>query len=373
VTYGGARWGLPFLVRRSLLRGLAPSVPLPLGRPRLKTHFDIDAVLANWDARRSRPLELAAWQYALPGPWAQADDPAGADTTASIRDALDAGDRDTARTLAEARLRALISLHDGWPRVTSGAPREPVKSGTRQHSRHPTRRAGIGLEERGGMPKMTVTTNDGRFVADFEIGDLDPVDYQPEIDEVCARPSSWKGRRSRGGFSATTSAWDPLDLNNGARGDGPPMGERSWARLTIGGTVSRSALAGTLERLEGLRLETCLKDDHVVVEDPEASWGGFSELEAWLQARGIPFDLESAACPGTWPDMLIHFRPGRGRVEYVSDDSHAEPVIPRSALRTALSRCRTQRGLCAWLARTYPEVPALPPIRWARAQKPDDE
>ena len=34
------------------------------------------------------------------------------------------------------------------------------------------------------MPKMTVTTNDGRFVADFEIGDVDPVDDQPEIDEV---------------------------------------------------------------------------------------------------------------------------------------------------------------------------------------------
>ena len=34
------------------------------------------------------------------------------------------------------------------------------------------------------MPKMTVTTNDGRFVADFEVGDVDPVDDQPEIDEV---------------------------------------------------------------------------------------------------------------------------------------------------------------------------------------------
>ena len=34
------------------------------------------------------------------------------------------------------------------------------------------------------MPKMTVTTNDGRFIADFEIGDVDPIDYQPEIDEV---------------------------------------------------------------------------------------------------------------------------------------------------------------------------------------------
>jgi hypothetical protein len=104
------------------------------------------------------------------------------------------------------------------------------------------------------------------------------------------------------------------------------MGERSWARLTIGGTVSRSALAGALEALEGLRLESCLWDLHVVLEDPEASWGGFSELEAWLQARGIPFDLESGACPGGWPDMLVHFRPGRGRVEFVSDDSHAEPV-----------------------------------------------
>jgi hypothetical protein len=143
--------------------------------------------------------------------------------------------------------------------------------------------------------------------------------------------------------------------------------------LTIGGPVSRAALAEALEKLAGLRLEDCLEDDQVVVEDPEASWGGFSQLEAWLEAHGIPFDLESAACPGAWPDMLVHFRPGRGRVEFVSDDSHAEPVIPRSALRAALSRSRTVKSLGAWLARTYPEVPALPPIRWARAQKADDE
>jgi hypothetical protein len=70
--------------------------------------------------------------------------------------------------------------------------------------------------------------------------------------------------------------------------------------------------------------------------------------------------------------MLVHFRPGRGRVEFVSDDSHAEPVIVRSALRTALGRYRTLKGLHAWLARTYPEVPALEPIRWARARKADD-
>jgi hypothetical protein len=111
VTYGGMRWGLPFLVRRTVLLGLAPSVPLPLGRRRLETHFDVDAVLGNWDARRSRPLELAALQYELPGPWSVAEDPAGADTAAAIRGALAAGDREAVRVMAEVRLRALVDLH----------------------------------------------------------------------------------------------------------------------------------------------------------------------------------------------------------------------------------------------------------------------
>jgi Predicted 3'-5' exonuclease related to the exonuclease domain of PolB len=112
VTYGGARWGLPFLLRRSLLLGLAPSTPLPLGRPRLETHFDLDAVLSNWDIRRSRPLELAALQYELPGPWTTADEPDGADTVEAIRAALARGDRDVARTVAAIRLQALVALHN---------------------------------------------------------------------------------------------------------------------------------------------------------------------------------------------------------------------------------------------------------------------
>jgi hypothetical protein len=148
------------------------------------------------------------------------------------------------------------------------------------------------------------------------------------------------------------------------------MGERSWARLTIGGLVSRHALADALETLAGRRLDECLEDDQVVVEDPEAPWGGFSELEAWLEARGIPYDLESAACPGVWPDMLVHFRPGRGRLEFSSDDSHAEPVIRRSDVAAALRRCRTVRGVRRWLGRTYPRVARLPLIRWSEDAAP---
>jgi hypothetical protein len=137
--------------------------------------------------------------------------------------------------------------------------------------------------------------------------------------------------------------------------------------LTIGGPVSRRALADALEILAGCRLDECLEGDHVVVEDPEATWGGFSELEAWLEARGIPFDLVSAACPGAWPDMLVQVRPERGRPEYASDDSHTEPVIRRSEVAAALGRCRTVRGVRHWLARRYPRVAPLPPIRWAEA------
>ena len=150
------------------------------------------------------------------------------------------------------------------------------------------------------------------------------------------------------------------------------MGERSWARLTIGGPVSRQALAEALETLVGFPLDECLEDDQIVVEDPEAAWGGFSELEAWLEARGIPFDLESAARPGAWPDMLVHFRPGRGRLEFASDDSHGEPVIRRSEVEAALRRCRTVRGVRRWLGRAYPRVAPLPPIRWSQDAVPAD-
>jgi hypothetical protein len=148
------------------------------------------------------------------------------------------------------------------------------------------------------------------------------------------------------------------------------MGERSWARLTIGGPVWRRALADALETLVGCRLDECVEDDLVVVEDPDAAWGGFSELEAWLEARGIPFDLESAARSGMWPDMLVHFRPERGRLEFASDDSHAEPVIRRSEVEAALQRGRSVRGVRRWLARRYPHVAPLPRIRWADEAAP---
>jgi hypothetical protein len=67
------------------------------------------------------------------------------------------------------------------------------------------------------MPKMTVTTSDGRVVAEFEIGDLDPVDYQPEIDEVLREAFELEGTPIPGWLQRDDVGPGSLGLNNNAR------------------------------------------------------------------------------------------------------------------------------------------------------------
>jgi hypothetical protein len=74
------------------------------------------------------------------------------------------------------------------------------------------------------MPKMTVTTNDGRFVADFEIGDLDPVDYQPEIDEVLREAFELEGTPIPGWLQRDDVDPGIPSTSTVARGDGPAHG-----------------------------------------------------------------------------------------------------------------------------------------------------
>lgn len=110
VTWGGRSWGLPFVVRRSILRGRQPSVALPIGRARLDSHWDAADVLANWDASRRRSLELTARQYGLEGPWNEADSP-DVPTGPAIRDAVLSGQLERASRLSTTRMRAILALY----------------------------------------------------------------------------------------------------------------------------------------------------------------------------------------------------------------------------------------------------------------------
>src|SRR5712691_3689840 len=69
VSFGGTTFGGPFVLRRSRLVGLTPSIPIPLGRYRPDAHFDVSAVLANWTRTHEFSLELWASQYGVAGPW----------------------------------------------------------------------------------------------------------------------------------------------------------------------------------------------------------------------------------------------------------------------------------------------------------------
>jgi hypothetical protein len=74
------------------------------------------------------------------------------------------------------------------------------------------------------MPKMTVTTNDGRFVADFEIDDLDPVDDQPEIDEVLREAFELEGTPIPGWLQRDDVGLRIPSISTVARRDGPSHG-----------------------------------------------------------------------------------------------------------------------------------------------------
>lgn len=117
VTYGGARWGIPFILRRTLLHDMTPATSLPVGRARTDIHFDVSEVLANWDRGRARPLELAAVQYAIPGPWDAATEEEPIDSAGGIRLAVGCGDVERARFLAESRLSAIGQLYERLART----------------------------------------------------------------------------------------------------------------------------------------------------------------------------------------------------------------------------------------------------------------
>jgi hypothetical protein len=104
VSFGGTTFGGPFLLRRSRLVGLTPSIRIPLGRYRPDEHFDLSAILANWNRGQEFSLELWASQYGVAGPWER-------DTASAIRDHLLAGELAQATALAEARVEAIQALY----------------------------------------------------------------------------------------------------------------------------------------------------------------------------------------------------------------------------------------------------------------------
>jgi hypothetical protein len=60
ITYNGLAFDVPFLIRRSIYLGVAPTTGLPLRPYALETHFDVMRALANWERSDAVRLEIVA-------------------------------------------------------------------------------------------------------------------------------------------------------------------------------------------------------------------------------------------------------------------------------------------------------------------------
>jgi hypothetical protein len=60
VTYNGLAFDVPYLIRRSLYLGVAPTTGLPVRPFALDSHFDVMRVLANWERTDAIRLDIVA-------------------------------------------------------------------------------------------------------------------------------------------------------------------------------------------------------------------------------------------------------------------------------------------------------------------------
>lgn len=156
------------------------------------------------------------------------------------------------------------------------------------------------------------------------------------------------------------------------------MGDRAWAKLVIGGPVSRETLA-ELVRNEGYDLDEAEESDdgheglylerrgggHVLVlkhgDQLGAMWGGF---EAALVEAGIAFDRLSNGYAGSWSDSIAAWRPGMPEVyEAVADANQQRTPTAASARSGRRSRGPRRSTTSA----SGSPAPTPTSLRWSRS------
>lgn len=137
------------------------------------------------------------------------------------------------------------------------------------------------------------------------------------------------------------------------------MGTRGFARLTIGGPVKLSVLEHWIdESYSDLEPDD---DGLIVIEDDEASYSMFYDLEKGLADAGIAFDRESGSNGEYDSQSLRRFRPGIGDFEYETGGND-EWTITVAEIRAKLAE--SPEALLAFLNEKYPDLPKLEPITW---------
>jgi len=157
------------------------------------------------------------------------------------------------------------------------------------------------------------------------------------------------------------------------------MSEYVWAKIEIGGTVSRSVLTNLVDKFdvappapEGAGVTASGAGPYLVCEDDEATSGMFEGLEIYLVEQAIPFDRASDSGYEHTAE-LRKFRPainsGSGsesqpesdRILLCDHENH--PMVASADIDKALAETQTREELAARLiALCGLDIPALPPV-----------
>ena len=78
------------------------------------------------------------------------------------------------------------------------------------------------------------------------------------------------------------------------------MSDQFWAKITIGGDIPESLVENLLANINEQfwvtyeKIEDLIEDDKITLEDPQARYGEFEELEAFCGSKGIDYLRESS-------------------------------------------------------------------------------
>ena len=145
------------------------------------------------------------------------------------------------------------------------------------------------------------------------------------------------------------------------------MSDRYSARIEIGGELPRQHLPRFCRLFEvsdeGALLER-VADGHLVLEDEQAAWGEFFELESACRDLDLAYRRHSE---GYWeyPPQVVFWQPGMDGPESVTTDSDGNLLVPMDTLREARDHLRADKAALAraLLEETIIEVPELPQFR----------
>ena len=145
------------------------------------------------------------------------------------------------------------------------------------------------------------------------------------------------------------------------------MSDRYSARIEIGGDLPRQHLPRFCRLFEvddEDELVEHITGGHLVLEDEQAAWGEFYELENVCRDLDLPYRRHS---DGYWeqPPQRVFWQPDMEGPESVTTDSDGGMLVSMDVLSEARDHLRAGRAAnaLALLEETIIEVPELPVFR----------